>query len=220
MKSTRRRFWITIQSWNVPPFYVFLRIACYLLLDSALKQLPQFLVPFSAPLDLLPVDFLCSCVSLSIQLQTLPFAMIIGLKWMTDTILGCESLHKDELAPYCASNCLEQLREMCTPYSTFRLSSCFAVSVIDGMLHGPVWREYQAYQSVCRASSSLQSFLFHKSEEEAHLPTSFMQPPWTTLAMKTPSLYRFSMLLLLHPPLLLTEAQKSSIILITMLADV
>lgn len=166
------------------------------------------------------MDLLCSCVSLSIQLQSLPFAMVVGLKWMADTILGCESPHKDEVAKYCSSSCLEQLRTICAPFSAFFLCVLDVVSTIDGMLRGPVWREYQAYQSVCRVSSSLRSFLLHKFEEEAHPPTSFMQPPWTTLAMKTPSLYRFSMLILLHPALLLEEAQQSSVLLITMLADV
>lgn len=105
-------------------FTFFLGIACYLLLDSALKQLSEFLVPLSAPLDLLPVDLLCSCVSLSLQLHNLPFAIVVGLKWMADTILGCESPHKDEVAKYCSSDCLELLREICTPYCT-SISLCY-----------------------------------------------------------------------------------------------
>lgn len=93
------------------------------------------------------------------------------------------------------------------------------MSVIDALLHGPIWKEYQILQSVRTLDSSLQNFLFHKCEEELQSAAACMQSPWMILATSTPSLYRFSLLILLCPSLLLKDSQQSESNLLTMLAE-
>ena len=100
-----------------------LYIASFLLLDSAMSHLSEVFQTIVPPLDLLPVDLLCSCVSLSLQLQNLPYTVIAGLKWMEDLILGHKSAHKEEIQRYCSSNCLELLRAACEPYSIYFFAS-------------------------------------------------------------------------------------------------
>ena len=93
------------------------------------------------------------------------------------------------------------------------------MSVIDALLHGPVWKEYQVFQSIRTLDSSLQNFLFHKCEEELQSAASCMQSPWMMLATSTPSLYRFSLLILLCPSLLLNDSLQSESNLLAMLAE-
>ena len=59
-----------------------------------------------------------NCISIAIQIDHLPCEYVVGLKWMSDLIVGKEIQHQDKME-FCSSHCLSTLYEKIPDYQSF-----------------------------------------------------------------------------------------------------
>lgn len=147
---------------------VFIPIACCLFMNSCLKHLHilltdpvcQYFLSESVPLaiSLLPVDLVCSCVRIALQLESIPCEVVAGLFWLSNMVVGDTTHQQDEMLPFCSSQCLNVLR------------CCFQkegyADIVMSLLQGPVFREIQLVEKIL----SNDPVLLHPCEMEADSP--------------------------------------------------
>lgn len=103
----------------------------------------------------LPIRLLVGCLSIAIQIERVPSEFIVGLKWMSDLIIGKEVQHKDKMR-FCSSHCLSQFVSELPDLSYFILQ----------FFNTHVLSYYQLEEQICNDIED--SILWHPCESEPH----------------------------------------------------
>lgn len=79
----------------------------------------------------LPFQLLSGCIGIAIQMERIPCEIVVGLKWMSDLIVGKEIQNQSGMV-FCSKNCLDCFRTRLPSLESFvqqfleiRVNPCF-----------------------------------------------------------------------------------------------